>query len=135
MSLILLNECLRVFSGIFCQDLAEVVAEQLAQESPWIKQVIWSWLEEIWYICHCLMFDTCGYSGLSSALFLDDQFSAVARITFPHVHEVRRLSFYFWRTLCHFKAFPPAQCPTLNYFLYSFGNNTHIRVLISVEDR
>lgn len=65
-SLILPNECLRLFNGIFCEDLAEVVEEQLAQESFWIKLVIWSWLEEIWHTCCCLIFDTCGYPGLWS---------------------------------------------------------------------
>lgn len=55
MSLILPNQCLRPFSPGFGRSYSKAAGS----ESFWIKQMVWSWLEEIWHICLCLIFDTC----------------------------------------------------------------------------
>lgn len=88
MSLILPNQCLRLFFPRVWQKL---------QQSSWLRitldktsymilargDLAYLPLSDIWYLC--------GYPGLQFLLLLDDQFSAEARITFPYLHVVRRL--------------------------------------------
>lgn len=56
-----------MFEVFFPQKFGRSYSEAAGSESLWIKEVIWSWLEEICHICLCLIFDTCvDIQGFSS---------------------------------------------------------------------
>lgn len=68
MSQILPNQFLSLF--VFFPGFGRNYSKTSSSGSLWIKQIIWSWLEEIWHACLCVIFNTCvDVQGSSSCYF------------------------------------------------------------------
>lgn len=68
MSQILPNQCLsHIF---FSPEFGRIYSKASSSGSLWIKQIIWSWLGQIWHACLCVIFNTCvDVQGSSSCYF------------------------------------------------------------------